>query len=775
MWIGNLKATSKRKLELLSRHISTLSSPLVAARKKARTGARTTSTSKVSSPTSNLSFPENQTAVLDKYMPAIRTHEVRKAARKLIRNARIRKFESRKKTQRGRLHPRVIGKGFVNVGNSCYINAILQALVHLSPLAVDISDIYHEPSSCALRLSSKWCAMCALQSLVISRYQSFGTSRRKVPTVFTSHLPEYASSLTPGMQEDAHEFLSLVLSALQNAELGLDAISFGKSTEAQRDKTLVSQLFEGTLIRGIICSVCGSGRAMTEPFQNVGVSLSSLTVEESINGMVSEETIDHYHCEECNNRQEAYRRTELLSAPRVLIANLHRFSAYGEKVHDHIDLSTTLKLISTSNGAEALYQLQAVVCHTGMSTHNGHYYTYVKGFNGRWYLLNDHKTTRVEEDQMKQDPGSYLLFYTTDVSRLPSFEFLHTLKAARKLFRNARIRRRQARQNTHKQRFPRPIGKGFVNVGNSCYINAILQALVHLPLLAVNLSDLYHTPSSCPLRLSSKWCAICALQSLVISRYQSIRSSRRKVPKVFTSHLADYAPSLTPGMQEDAHEFLSLVFNALQNAELGLDANSFGQFTDAECKKTLVSQLFEGSLIRATICSGCNTGTTAVDSFQNVGVSLSSVTVEQSINGMVSEEILDEYHCEECDGPQEAHSRTELLSAPRILMANLHRFSTYGGKIHTQIDLSTTLKLISTSNGVESLHQLQAVVCHAGLNTNCGHYYSYVKGIDGRWYLFNDHKVERVHETHMRQDPGAYLLFYSTDVSRLPSFEFMNN
>lgn len=358
-------------------------------------------------------------------MPAIRSYEVRRAARKLSRNARIRRRQARQKTHNGR-SPRVIGKGFVNVGNSCYINAALQALVHLPLLAVDLSDIYHKPSSCSLRLSSKWCAMCALQSLIISRYQSIRSSRRKVPTVFTNHLPEYAPSLTPGMQEDAHEFLSLVFNALQNAEMGLDATSFGQSTEAQRNSTLVSQLFQGTLMRGTICSACSTGTTMVEPFLNFGVSLSSLTVEQSISGMVSEEIIDQYYCSECDNMQEAHRRTELLSAPRVLIANLHRFSAYGGKVHTQIDLSPTLQLISTSNGAESIYQLQAVICHAGLTVNSGHYYTYVKGLNGRWYVLNDHKVTRVSETEMRQDAGAYLLFYTTDVYRLPSFEFVDT-------------------------------------------------------------------------------------------------------------------------------------------------------------------------------------------------------------------------------------------------------------------------------------------------------------------------------------------------------------
>ena len=51
---------------------------------------------------------------------------------------------------------------------------------------------------------------------------------------------------------------------------------------------------------------------------------------------------------------------------------------------------------------------------------------------------------------------------------------------------------------------PQPIGPGFHNTGNTCFLNATLQALVHTPALAIGLMDRNeHSPESCELCFSS--------------------------------------------------------------------------------------------------------------------------------------------------------------------------------------------------------------------------------------------------------------------------------
>ena len=40
-------------------------------------------------------------------------------------------------------------------------------------------------------------------------------------------------------------------------------------------------------------------------------------------------------------------------------------------------------------GAEEWYHLYAVLVHSGVSCHSGHYYCFVVASNGAWYCMND--------------------------------------------------------------------------------------------------------------------------------------------------------------------------------------------------------------------------------------------------------------------------------------------------------------------------------------------------------------------------------------------------
>ena len=41
-----------------------------------------------------------------------------------------------------------------------------------------------------------------------------------------------------------------------------------------------------------------------------------------------------------------------------------------------------------------MYQLYAVLVHSGMSSNSGHYYCYVKGSDKMWYTMNDNYVSR---------------------------------------------------------------------------------------------------------------------------------------------------------------------------------------------------------------------------------------------------------------------------------------------------------------------------------------------------------------------------------------------
>jgi ubiquitin C-terminal hydrolase len=59
------------------------------------------------------------------------------------------------------------------------------------------------------------------------------------------------------------------------------------------------------------------------------------------------------------------------------------------------------------------YKLYGVVCHNGVTIHNGHYVSYVRTTTG-WHLCDDQSVTPVSAKTV-YNCQAYMLFYTQEV------------------------------------------------------------------------------------------------------------------------------------------------------------------------------------------------------------------------------------------------------------------------------------------------------------------------------------------------------------------------
>uniref|UniRef100_A0A8V5GRJ1 USP domain-containing protein n=1 Tax=Melopsittacus undulatus TaxID=13146 RepID=A0A8V5GRJ1_MELUD len=107
--------------------------------------------------------------------------------------------------------PLSVGVGLQNMGNTCYLNATLQCLTYTPPLANYMLSLEHS-KSCQ---EKGFCMMCTLEAHI---NQALRLSKKAVkPMSVINGLRRTGKHFRYGRQEDAHEFLSFTVDALQKA------------------------------------------------------------------------------------------------------------------------------------------------------------------------------------------------------------------------------------------------------------------------------------------------------------------------------------------------------------------------------------------------------------------------------------------------------------------------------------------------------------------------------------------------------------------------------
>jgi ubiquitin C-terminal hydrolase len=300
---------------------------------------------------------------------------------------------------------REVARPVANLGNTCYMNAVLQALAHAPELcmAMDVEPHYascpiylenahkrrSSPSSSpdpsadsqnktpatrksrrssgkksptqgggGLDADCKFCALCEVE-LHLGRVHSATNNRDKpvAPSAFVSgFIEEIAPWFKLGVQEDSHEFLRLLIDAMQRScKQARTSQENPQDTPPERsedddedddkpdDLEYPFQLFRGTVESNVTCESCKSTSSTLDPIEDIGldVSPSSHTSTHSPPAKLADvgsafqrfaraEALDSgYKCENCGKVGRATKQSRLASIPPILTLHLKRFR-YGE-------------------------------------------------------------------------------------------------------------------------------------------------------------------------------------------------------------------------------------------------------------------------------------------------------------------------------------------------------------------------------------------------------------------------------------------------------------
>ena len=264
-------------------------------------------------------------------------------------------------------YPEKLWQGLPNLGNTCYMNAVIQSLFLIPSFANDL-----------LNRSFPWCkippdalSMCSAQLFVLKDIYNVNIKKRLLANMKNT-ISAVAEIFSGNNQNDAHEFLGHYLNQMKENMQKLSTI--GK-TEVKSEKENLPQPFlvgsaakqalfcpvitnfEFELLCSITCKACGHVVPKTEVSNHLSVNLPQepqalpFSIQSSFDLFFGTEDLE-YTCAQCKHRKSSktYKFSRL---PRVLIVHLKRYNFTElqsfEKDYHEVIISKNLKISSHCN------------------------------------------------------------------------------------------------------------------------------------------------------------------------------------------------------------------------------------------------------------------------------------------------------------------------------------------------------------------------------------------------------------------------------------------
>ncbi|KAL1443520.1 hypothetical protein MTO96_007430 [Rhipicephalus appendiculatus] len=276
---------------------------------------------------------------------------------------------------------RRIGAGLVNMGNTCFMNTVIQCLTYCPPLA---NYLLHQDDHCTKCKTLNFCMMCELQRHMKRALEKSGDTIK--PLYIYQRLKAIAKHFQFGQQEDAHEFLRYVIDNLWKAALA-NYDGGVKLDPASKETTVVNEIFGGYHRSQVTCMKCKEKSNTYDHFMDLILDIKNASsLETALEKFVEPELLQNdnaYKCPRCNIKVMAQKRFTVHRAPNVATFQLKRFDAnrmFGGKITKHVSYPEHLELrpyMSDKHGGPVTYRLNAVLVHLGASCNSGHYFCFV--------------------------------------------------------------------------------------------------------------------------------------------------------------------------------------------------------------------------------------------------------------------------------------------------------------------------------------------------------------------------------------------------------------
>lgn len=270
--------------------------------------------------------------------------------------------------------------GLANLGNTCYMNTVLQTLLHTKSLSKYFLTLNKEELISIKQNQITYSYLRLLLKYIQKNKQNI------LPLTFKRNFQEKVSYFYGNNQHDAQEFFTFLIDNFENKK--------------------ISDIFYGKFKKIITCQNCDHQFNRSEPFLTISLPIcktdkKTLDLHDLFKDFFKDEILT-YECENCKKREECIQKLEISKFPKILSLQLKRFTYNNTKNKEYIKIPE----IFTHNKKE--YKLYSIVNHSG-NCNSGHYYNYSK-IQSEWYVFNDSQIGILSKQNFNT-PDNYVLFY----------------------------------------------------------------------------------------------------------------------------------------------------------------------------------------------------------------------------------------------------------------------------------------------------------------------------------------------------------------------------
>ena len=322
--------------------------------------------------------------------------------------------------------------------------------------------------------------------------------------------------------------------------------------------------------------------------------------------------------------------------------------------------------------------------------------------------------------------------------------------------------------------------KGIYNLGNTCYMNSIIQCLIHLPQLKVNAlrRELQNNNILTNKDLIHEWINI---QNIIWSN-NNTKVDLRNFLKIFINECNENKLYFETFNQNDASEFLILIIELLHKSlkrkiTVTIEGEAKSEYDKLKLKNieswkkfflnnySYIIENFYSESITFTSCNNCDYYTTNHEPIMLISLTLKDEydDIYDSLNDYIDKKELDidnKWKCDKCNTFNCPNQKTIFWDFKSIIIFQIKQY-TINNKINKFIkyplELDMSKYCINKKNNL--IYDLYGICVQTG-NLNSGHYYSKCFNYnDNQWYIYNDLDVKCISDNEILNDK-PYCLFY---------------